>query len=91
MCASPNQPANQPAACRARESKARVLLLARREAGASLAAAAARCGLRGADSFPRERRCVIGDGGVGKTALLQRHMHDDFDPNYMPTIFDDYQ
>lgn len=44
-----------------------------------------------AGASPCGRSCVIGDGGVGKTALLQRHMNDNFDPEYLPTIFDDYQ
>ena len=39
----------------------------------------------------RVRSCLIGDGGVGKTALLHRHMKDDFNKEYLPTVFDDYQ
>ncbi len=37
------------------------------------------------------RRCVLGDGGVGKSSLLQRRMNDKFDSEYLPTVFDDYE
>eukprot|EP01047_Picozoa_sp_COSAG01_P052280 COSAG01_NODE_5483_length_4230_cov_17.465505_9_plen_57_part_00 len=37
------------------------------------------------------RSAIIGDGGVGKTAILNRYMNDDFNPDYNPTIFDDYE
>ena len=30
---------------------------------------------------------IIGDGAVGKTALLYRFEKDTFDPSYVPTIF----
>eukprot|EP01046_Picozoa_sp_COSAG06_P011139 COSAG06_NODE_628_length_13649_cov_20.848930_4_plen_250_part_00 len=51
----------------------------------------ARDGLTFASTWCRGDSCVIGDGGVGKTSLLMRHMHDEFDPDYVPTIFDDYE
>ena len=37
------------------------------------------------------RSCICGDGGVGKTAVLQRQMEDSFIDDYQPTIFDDYE
>ena len=39
----------------------------------------------------RARSCICGDGGVGKTAVLQRQMEDSFIEDYQPTIFDDYE
>ena len=36
------------------------------------------------------RRVICGDGAVGKTCLLNRHMNDDFSDGYEPTIFEDW-
>ena len=33
---------------------------------------------------------IIGDGGVGKTAILTRFVENRFDTNYQPTIFENY-
>ena len=34
--------------------------------------------------------CIVGDGAVGKTALLTRYMSDEFTETYEPTIFEDW-
>ena len=36
------------------------------------------------------RRVICGDGAVGKTCVLNRHMNDDFSDGYEPTIFEDW-
>lgn len=33
---------------------------------------------------------ICGDGAVGKTCVLNRHMNDDFSDGYEPTIFEDW-
>jgi len=41
--------------------------------------------------YKRLKILVIGDGGVGKTALCKRLSCDTFDPKYTPTIGSDYE
>jgi small GTP-binding protein len=37
------------------------------------------------------RICVLGSGGVGKTCVILRFLRDTFDPDYIPTIQDNFE
>ena len=41
-------------------------------------------------SIPTYKLILLGSGGVGKTALLQRYLHRTFSPNYTPTLSDTF-
>jgi DnaJ family protein C protein 27 len=41
--------------------------------------------------FLRIKICLLGEGGVGKSALCSKYCDDRFEPNYVPTVAVDYK
>eukprot|EP00300_Choanocystis_sp_HF-7_P003425 c12622_g1_i1.p1 GENE.c12622_g1_i1~~c12622_g1_i1.p1 ORF type:complete len:185 (+),score=35.22 c12622_g1_i1:133-687(+) len=41
-------------------------------------------------AIKQQKLVVVGDGAVGKTCLLARFARDEFNENYVPTVFENY-